>query len=304
MLSSLQALTRYLWILCLLWQVSAANADGNGSRGVFWEVSSASNTVYLLGSIHFAKPELYPLSEQVEKAFEQAEVLALEVSTADMQAAGFQQQLLEQGFYPPGSNLLDDISEDTYKLLRESLRAYGLPAEEFLRMKPGILAMTLASVQMQAMGYSPDFGIDRYFEQRALGGKRIVSLESAQEQLAMLIELPNPDGFLRYSLLDLQQAEQVVEPMMQAWQRGDVAALQAIVLESFAEDDQFDAVLDKLFYERNARMADGVAKFLQGSAPHFVVVGAGHLLGDRGVIEMLRARGFIIRAQALAGVAE
>jgi len=80
-----------------------------------------------------------------------------------------------------------------------------------------------------------------------------------------------------------------------AWQSGNASMMEEAV-KLANEGMKLTATLDeKVLYGRNAKMATRIEEFLKGGDKHFVAVGAMHLVGKRGLVEMLRAKGYEIR---------
>lgn len=162
-------------------------------------------------------------------------------------------------------------------------------------MKPGMIALTLSTMQLQRLGYSPEKGIDLYFAKKANQlGKPIVSLESIQDQLNMLLTMPNENAFLQYTLLDLENLEHFMNEIITAWKSGDASLLYQILIAPYENIKEYQPFIRKLLYNRNLRMASQIRKFLKSDQTWFVVVGAGHLLGDKGLISLLEKKNYTI----------
>src|SRR6267142_2173361 len=73
--------------------------------GLLWRVSSAKNTSFLVGSVHVGKKEVYPLPDEVEKAFAQCKTLVMELDPSNVDQAAVAKIIATQGTYPPGQSL-------------------------------------------------------------------------------------------------------------------------------------------------------------------------------------------------------
>jgi uncharacterized protein YbaP (TraB family) len=270
----------------------------SGSTPLLYEVRSATNTVYLFGTIHVGARRLYPLSAQVEKAFSHASVLALEADPADTNDAT---AAMQQGMYAAPDTLASHISPQLYAELSSVLPRVGLPIEFARAMKPYLLAMALAMMEVQRLGYDPALGLDAHFANRArAAGKPIVELESMAQQMALFADL-GPDvqeDMLRVAVAGVvsgDTAAQVAE-LLKAWSAGDVDGIAHSVLDELADmpAPAAAALRERLYDRRNIAMAEKVAAMLEGSEPHFVAIGAGHLIGPTGLPELLRKQGFAV----------
>lgn len=264
-----------------------------GDGPVFmWKISSPENHVYLLGSMHLAKEELYPLDPRIEAAFEQSDVLAVE-SDVEAREADIQAVVLELGMYPPDDSLDKHISQKTMELLQEQ----GLWTPMLLRMKPWLLALQLQNQRYMQLGYQQSLGLDRHFLLKARNqGKSVKELEDMVKVMQVLASASEgrEDQYLYYSLLELDRLEEIITRINNAWQDGDVAAMSDVIFEEINRHPEFKEFGRLLFDERNKKMAAEVEDYLQSGKPHFVVVGAGHLVGANSMPRLLEKMGYVV----------
>ena len=117
-------------ILCLLSLLPlSACIDSGPKKSFIWKISSETNSIYLLGSIHAASPDIYPLDSAIENAFELADNLVVEVDITQMDGTRMLQLMLDYGTYPQGGSLRDYISEDLYAQLDEQFEELGVVRE-------------------------------------------------------------------------------------------------------------------------------------------------------------------------------
>lgn len=79
---------------------------------------------------------------------------------------------------------------------------------------------------------------------------------------------------------------------MRAWRTGDVKAMESLVTQTLNEYPEIRPIYDMLFYRRNRDMTARIEQFLQSRDTVFVVVGAAHLVGKEGIIELLKKKGY------------
>jgi uncharacterized protein YbaP (TraB family) len=287
-----------LYALLLLVPAVCAHAQ-SGSTPLIWEARSASNTVYLFGTIHVGARKMYPLSQAVEQAFAASRVLALE---ADPTQTGGAMESMAAIAYRPPDNIANHIPPELMRKVADVLPRVGLPIEYARTMRPALLAMTIAVMEIGRLGYDPALGLDIHFAQRAhQQGKRIVELESIGEQLALLQHFSPKlqEGMLDSSINSVRSGELAAElkALVAAWRAGDAEGLMA-QLEKDTQDLPPELAAeynDGLYSDRNRGMADKIVGLLEGSEPAFVAVGAGHLLGNTGLVELLQAKGYRLR---------
>jgi uncharacterized protein YbaP (TraB family) len=152
---------------------------------------------------------------------------------------------------------------------------------------------------MQAAGMRPDLGIDMHFLGKAKGAKRIEALETVDQQLRALAEVPDREHAhaLEEAVADPERSDRILRTMKAAWIAGDTAALEALVADEFRDAPESRR---RLLDERNARMAAGVEGYLKGGETCFVVVGGAHLIGKEGVVSRLAAKGYTVKRVASA----
>jgi uncharacterized protein YbaP (TraB family) len=268
-------------------------ALGQDGKSFLWKAQSGASAVYILGSIHLLKKENYPLNPKIETAFDKSDNLVVEANIQD-QSKMNTQTIMERGFYPLNDNLAAHVSPETYESVKSEAAKMGLPLEMIDRQKPWILSMSLEALGLMKQGYDPAYGADNYFLSKATGRKKILELESLDEQINLLANLSDREQelLLLLTLKDLQNAAREVDQVVQAWKSGDTKGMEAVMTKSFKEDPQLVPIHERLIYDRNRKMVSKIEEYLKGKGTYFVVVGAGHLVGEKGIIETLRKKGY------------
>jgi len=263
-------------------------------RGLLWKATSATATVYLAGSLHFGSQDMYPLPQEMEGAFQESSVLVVEVDTSTVSPSKALSVMATAGTYPPGDTLWNHVSERTRSQLPAFAAQHGLSGDMLARLKPWAVDFILSAQMMQAAGMRPDLGIDMHFLGEARGSKRIEALETAEEQIHALLDVPEREHAqaLEETVADPERAYQVLRTMKAAWLAGDTAALEALIADEFRKAPESRK---RLLDERNVRMAAAVERYLKGGETCFVVVGSAHLIGRDGVVSRLAARGFTVK---------
>jgi uncharacterized protein len=288
-------LETFFIFVCLVIPLSLRSAIAENQKNFLWKVRSETTTVYLLGSIHFMKKEEYPLDKKIEDAFEASHVLAVEANVNDVSKIDMK-KLLETAIYTGSDTLENHISKETYELLKKEFEGLGLPVLIIDKQKPWILALTLTSLELDRLGYDPAYGIDMHFLLEASGKKKIKELESIDYQISLLSGFSDKDqeAFLLYTLKDLNSLDKEVDNLIRTWKAGDAKGMESLLVKSIQEDQALTDVYEKILYERNRDMVSKIEGFLKTAETYFVIIGAGHLVGDRGIIELLRKKGYLI----------
>lgn len=280
-----------LFLLC----ITAVQAFED--RALFWQVQSGNAMVFLLGSIHYADESFYPLRREIEQAFYSSDHLVVEINIDAAKAKTYRDLIRQKGSYTGDATIRDDISEETYRQLENRLRWLGMPVHMVDKQKPGILVLTLTAVHVMKMGFMPEMGIDAYFLRKAMrSNKNIIELETVEEQLDIFLNITDGDLFLRETLHSLNEAEMLMMDLTLCWKSGDEACLESILFEdALANYPSFVSIYDILFFRRNEDMAGDIKTFLDSQGTYFVVIGAGHLVGDKGIPNLLKKQGYQVR---------
>jgi uncharacterized protein YbaP (TraB family) len=284
---------KLLFILCLCFSAQLIAAE---DRALFWRVESDNATVYLLGSIHYADESFYPLRSEIENAFDSSDVLVVEVEMDDASMASYNQLIASKGMYPGEETIEDHVSSETYESLKARLKKLDIPLKLVKKQKPGLLVLTLTAVNAMRLGLDPELGIDPYFISRAKGKKKILALETMEEQLTIFLDMPNGDLVLAESLHSIDEAEELLKNVVEEWKRGDEKKLQMLLLEDALDEfPEFSSIYDRLIYQRNITMTASIKGYLDTKGSYFVVIGAGHFLGERGIVRSLEKAGYRVK---------
>ncbi len=288
---SLSGFIALMLILAYSGVVAGQPADA-GKKHTLWRVSSKTNSVYILGSIHLLKQSDYPLDDVLEKAYENSRQLYLEINLDAVDDQKIQQLTIEKGTYPSVEALKSALSKQTYELTERRLAGLGLNIEQFDRLKPWLLATTISIAELEKLGYDPGHGVDRYFEGKARkDGKKVDGFETAEYQLNLLADLPTrmQEELLLQTLAELDDMESQIAAIVGAWKTGDTAALDDGMLKSFRE---YPDLYRTLLINRNKNWLPKIEALIGRNENVMIIVGAAHLTGKDGIIASLKQKGY------------
>lgn len=251
-----------------------------------WKITSPTTTVYLVGSVHVATPELYPLPDAMESAFASSKVLVVEVNVKNIDQAKGNQLAQEQGTYGEGDSLSKHISKQTSDAVDGFCSKHGVPRDALENLRPWLAALTSAVIAFQQAGEDFHLGVDEHFLDEVKPPQRIDELETADYQIQIFSSSSEQEQeqLLASSLKDVDAVKEWTQNVQNAYVAGDDSKLQSM-LETQFEPRTF---YKRLIEDRNVRMADRVEEYLKGKEQCFVVVGSGHLVGDKGVVKILQ----------------
>jgi hypothetical protein len=271
---------------------------GTAKPGLLYELKTDAATVYLFGTLHVGKPEFYPLGREANRALTESQKLYLEVNLTDPSVAN---TINAVATYPAGQSLDRSLPPALMKRVDAALERYTLPRESALRMKPWMLGQTLLLLEAARRGYDPTFASEMYLVAFA-GAQRkdVLGLETLSEQFALFDGQPEAaqQRFLEDILtaLDDNLIGAHLDALVAAWVHGDARGLEAELEREKSEPSLFAReMLPRLIDERNRSMAEKIAAIARPGTTTFVGVGALHLVGPEGLVELLRKRGFAVR---------
>jgi uncharacterized protein len=258
-----------------------------------WALRGAHNTVYLAGSVHLLRAKDAALPAAFDRAYADAEALVMEIDLDDLDPTAAQSWMLQNGMFTEGNKTLGDvIGPQRYKRVEQEGNRLGLPVEALQQLEPWLVAMTLAQLQYMKLGFDPEQGVEKQLQRKAAQDrKEITGLETLDEQLGLLagLSLADQAKFLDLTLEEMHEMEAETESLLLAWRKGDSQKLAATLSDEYKVAP---ALYRMLVLDRNKRWMPQIEKLLKAEKDYLVVVGALHLVGDGGLLELTKAKGF------------
>lgn len=284
----------------------------NNNEALIWEVKSDTSTIYLVGSIHVANDETYPLQQKLLDAFEASDAIAVEADVTNIDS-----DLLEQiqtlMIYLDGTTLSDHISEETLTLFNDYVAEYDISSfnedtiELLYMFKPWVLYSLIESDIVVEAGFDSESGIDLYFLNEAKSKNMpIIEVESVMLQYNMFDSFSEElQEFMLKNTLETSRDDTVssLKLMLSLWEKGDVDGFELLLDEDNADvlvertDEEkklYEEYNQKLIIDRNIGMADKVEELLQGNQDVFFIVGSAHMVGEDGIVQLLEDRGYTV----------
>jgi len=282
-------------ILALMLLIPAALADSDPL--IYRVTDGKGGTLYLFGTVHVGREDMYPLPEDVLEALENSDALAVEADVTEEVTGELLALYMEYMYYSKGDCLSDHFAPETMDLITGFLEGYPLPMLDVMRP-----ITVQALVEQALLSEYPAPGVDETLIGMAREqGKQILEVEGARFQLEMFPLLP--ESVIEMSIVSLLEDPEAgaaeMAALVDAWVAGDEAALTELCLISYEgvpEELLADlAEYERLMYtDRNIGMAETAAEYLESGDTVFFAVGAAHLLGEGGLAELLRWAGYTV----------
>lgn len=263
----------------------------------------SGNVIWLFGSIHIGLEEYYPLPDYVLEAFQGSDSLAVEFDIVAFEKdLGTQMKLIQKMLYTDGTTICDHIPQELYDRAVAIGKASKMYNKAFDRYVPMVWVSLIDNILMEAVGADASLGVDRYMIQLAYDlDKPVLDVESAEfqfslmagfsEELQILLLEQSVEG---YESLEIYGGEMIT--LMETWMQGDEAALTELVCASPVFESEEEAALyaqyeTLLVTNRNLSMTQYAAEALANGQELFICVGAGHIVGEGGMVRLLEEMG-------------
>ncbi|MGF6533641.1 uncharacterized protein YbaP (TraB family) [Paraburkholderia sp. GAS206C] len=275
------------------------------ARMPFYVATRGSTTIYLLGTLHVGDPADYPPGKpfrpQILAALAASPTLALELSPDDLLVS--QDDVSKYGVCRSAC-LPKYLPESLWHKLEVRLRGNPAALDEIKRMRPWLASLLVETYDSLSAGLQTEYGTEAQLQNVYLRTRgKIVGLETLGEQMRSFTSLSSAQQreMLAQDLVQTP-AENLadVQTLHRLWQVGDadaIAAWQAAKSEVLARDKRVsDSIDNRIVYERNRRFVARMLLIAGPNKPVFVAIGALHLGGPKGVLQLLRQHGFVVEA--------
>ena len=264
------------------------------AKNFLWEVQGGKTKIYLMGSIHAGNQDLYPLNPAAIKAFKQCKQLGLEVDAfSPAKMMKLQQTIMANAMYKNGADLSSEFSSEELTLIGKAIAPLGMPKAAWMRMKPWRLFMTTQQIVMMQAGLNPQLGIDHHFHKKAISsGKTIVELESVESQMKLFQNLPDTNKMLLEYAEDPKAGLDELKKLLKTTKNGD----DKVILEVIAKmKKETPGAYKSMLVDRNINMAKKIDTWAKADKSTFIVVGAAHLPGAEGIVQLMKAKGYKLK---------
>lgn len=285
--------------------VREAEQIPNGD-GLLWKIEKGDVAPsYLFGTMHLTDPRVLELPTAAEQAYQAADTVVIETTDIldPQKAAASLLSRPDLMMFTDATTLGDLMSEEDRALVEAALRQRGVPFISVQKMKPWMLiaVVSLPACETARKGAGLQVLDDKLARDAQNAGKRVLGLETMADQLDAMASLPLE--FHVQGLVDTIKLgdglEDVFETMILLYERGELGKVwpmfRAAMPAQFDEGEGYAAFEEALINTRNVTMANNSEPIIaDGNA--FIAVGALHLPGEKGLVEILRARGYTVTA--------
>ena len=268
----------------------------SGAGPAMWRVTDADSEVYLFGTFHILPPTLGWTSAGLDEAMKRTPFTMTEADTDSPESQAKMAALVQElGLNPPGVTLSSQLGPERARQFGAVAEKIGVPMAALEPMRPWLALLSLAVGAMQAQGYSSEAGAETIILDRAAAQKdKVLHLETAEFQIRALAGLSTEEWLADFerSLEQIADFEGFSKRSLEAWRTGDLKSIDKEMIGPMR--DAAPDAYKTLIVDRNRNWVGRIEDIMSGSDDYFIAVGAGHLIGEDGVIEMLGRKGYAI----------
>ncbi len=280
---------KYLILLCLLMPLQAV------SDSSVWRVSNGRNELFIGGTVHVLGRQDYPLPQEFERAYRQAQMLVLETDINAMNTPDVQMQLTQRLMYSDGRTLQSVLKPETFSLLKQYLDSRKISVSSLQQFKPPMAMISLMMMELERLGMAGT-GVDMFFNQKAVNeGKQRGHLEGIEKQISILENMGkgHEDDLILSTLDDLKKLPEMMTALKKAWRDGNLRQLEILGIKPMR--DSHPALYRVMLVDRNNGWVPKIEALLATAEKELVLVGSLHLAGKDGVLAQLEARGYRVQ---------
>lgn len=272
-------------------------------NSLLWEISGKelSKPSYLYGTIHMIDKDDYFLTDATKVAFDKSEKVAFEINMEEMSDMSVIFSLMGKIMMADGTTLKDLLSEEDYDFVKKKFKEMGLPIAMLGRMKPMFLSTFAAGAEggggepggMGMMGGDMVSYEMKFMEMAQTNQKEMAGLETIDFQLSMFDSIPykaQAEMLVKSLKASSEGADQLKE-MVDLYKNQDIEGMQTMFN---AEQGGLDGYQDVLLVQRNENWIP-IMEDMMTEQITFFAVGAGHLGGEKGVIDLLKEAGYTLK---------
>ncbi len=268
--------------------------DFKGSNtSLLWKVEGDGiKTSHVFGTIHMINEDDYFFTKAMQGAFVNSEGLALEFNLEDAMDIGSQMGMLSKAFMRNDTTLKDLLSDEEYQAVQDHFTKIGIPFFLFERVKPMFLTIFASEDMFSSMGNGME-GIKSYelelVDMAKASQMPIEGLETMVYQLSIFDSIPyraQADMLMASLVEDDPKTSSTMDTLIYYYKEQDLDKLDALINADGTTATYRDILLDN----RNRNWIP-VIQSLMTKQSMFIAVGAGHLAGEMGVLQLLRNEG-------------
>lgn len=275
----------------------------NSNAQLLWKISGngLEKPSYIFGTHHLAPLSIKDSIAGMPQAINETSQVYGEVVMSEMAAPAFMQEMQKMMMLPADTTLQSLFTPEQYELLGKTVKE-NLKADISMlaQLKPAVISQQLELIfsMKHLKGFNPQEQLDTYFQQQAQqNGKKVGGLETAQSQLDVLFNsqtLRRQAELLSCAISNIEKTIETSRKAVVFYKAQDLNGLLSLFEEREGNScDPLPGELEALLDNRNKAWSKKMPTIMK-DAPTLFVVGAGHLPGNNGVLNLLKEQGYTL----------
>ena len=287
-----------LIILCFAWGYYYFHSTEKSTKKLnpnpqLYEACDEDSCIYLLGTIHVGDERLDGLTDRIWKAYQDSEAIAFEV---DILAS---QDLADESlaYLPEGDDLSNYLTKEQLEQLEDFLEKRLISMDFIRKFNLPTVSSLLEQFAYHDLGLLSNLGVDyQLLEKCYEDDKEIIELESAEFQLNLLYTFPNEIYIesIEDILNNYEASKKGTELLYNAYIYGNTLVLSELFGSEDTDDEIHKEYNQKMLIDRNIKMAEKAELYLKENRKIMIAVGDAHIIGEKGLIELLGEKGYKI----------
>ena len=257
-----------------------------------WKVSLGESVVYFAGTVHLLRDSDFPLPPEFDVAYSNSDRLVFETDIGALSTPVGQEKLFKSMTAASGQRVDQLLSAETMKKLSDEIAVRGMDINSLMQFKASLIIMILQMTDLNRLGVTLE-GVDSYYNKLAIKDKKlVVGLETLDEQFSFLSAMGEgkEEQFVHSSLNDLDKQMTTYEKLIVAWRNGDRQKLDGLIVSEMKAD--YPEVYEQLLVQRNNNWFPKIKALFEEPGTEYILVGAGHLVGEQGILSRLENEGY------------
>jgi uncharacterized protein len=274
----------------------------DNAKSLLWEISGKDlkKPSYLYGTIHIIPKADYFITEATQKAFDASEKVTFEINMKEMNNPMALMGIMGKAMMADGKKLKDLIKEEDYKLVQRKFDTLGLPLKMLERMKPMFLSVMMGtdgekiSLENNSANKSTSYEME-FMQMGEKQKKDFDGLETIEFQMGIFDSIPYKvqAEMLVKTIKSGGSGDADLKKMVEMYKKQDIDAMSKMLASG--EESDLAGYEKMLVLNRNRNWIPLMAKSMRDKTTFFAV-GAGHLGGNFGVVNLLRKEGYKLKA--------
>lgn len=274
--------------------------NANNTKSLLWEITGneIKQPSYLYGTIHLIPKNDFFLTDATKKAFDASKRVTFEINMKEMNNPMALMSIMTKALMSEGKRLKDLVNESDYNLVQNHFDSIGLPLKMLERIKPMFLSVMVGndgeqmsltgedSASKKSTSYEMEFMQMADKQKKDFGG-----LETVEFQMSIFDSIPYKAqaDMLVKTIKDKSSGNDEFKTMVDMYKAQDIEAMSKML--GSGEQSDLGQYENMLIVKRNKSWIPIMSKMMKEKQTFFAV-GAGHLGGELGVVNLLRQAGY------------